>query len=73
MFFGTYIFAEKHIFFVRPLLEYGVYEKVPRAHACALYTRYPIVARALGLAAAECVARAKVSCIQAWHVRACHV
>ena len=28
-----------------------------------LYTRYPIVARALGLAA-ECVARAKVSCIQ---------
>ena len=27
-----------------------------------LYTRYPIVARALGLA--ECVARAKVSCIQ---------
>ena len=29
-----------------------------------LYTRYPIVARALGLAAAECVARAKVSCIQ---------
>ena len=29
MFFGTYIFAEKHIFFVRPLLEHGVYEKVP--------------------------------------------
>ena len=28
-----------------------------------LYTRYPIVARALGLAD-ECVARAKVSCIQ---------
>ena len=38
-----------------------------------LYTRYPIVARALGLAAArpraECVARAKVSCIQTiWRV-----
>ena len=32
-------------------------------YACCLYTRYPIVARALGLA--ECVARAKVSCIQA--------
>ena len=29
MFFGTFIFAEKHIFFVRPLLEHGVYEKVP--------------------------------------------
>ena len=29
MFFGTYIFAEKHIFFVRPLLEHDVYEKVP--------------------------------------------
>ena len=29
MFFGTYIFAEKHVFFVRPLLEHGVYEKVP--------------------------------------------
>ena len=28
-----------------------------------MYTRYPIVARALGLAA-ECVARAKVCCIQ---------
>ena len=25
MFFRTYIFAEKHIFFVRPLLEHGVY------------------------------------------------
>ena len=24
-----YKFAEKHIFFVRPLLEHGVYEKVP--------------------------------------------
>ena len=29
MFFGTYIFAEKHMFFVRPLLEHDVYEKVP--------------------------------------------
>ena len=35
----------------------------PRRHGKVLYTRYPIVARALGLAA-ECVARAKVSCIQ---------
>ena len=39
MFFGTYIFAEKHIFFVRPLLEHGVYEKVPCAHACARLSR----------------------------------
>ena len=35
---------------------------------CPLYTRYPIVARALGLAAAQPLgrvrARAKVSCIQ---------
>ena len=30
----------------------------------ALYTRYPFVERALGLKAAECVARAKVSYIQ---------
>ena len=44
---------------------YVVY-KIPCARlACIqdLYTRYPIVARALGLAA-ECVARAKVYCIQ---------
>ena len=34
-------------------------------HVYDLYTRYPIVARALGLAA-ECVARAKVSCIQVY-------
>ena len=39
MFFGTHIFAEKHIFFVRPLLEHGVYEKVPCAHACARLSR----------------------------------
>ena len=32
MFFGTYIFAEKHIFFVRPHLEHCVYEKVPLIH-----------------------------------------
>ena len=29
MFFGTYIFAEKHIFFVRPLLVHVVFEKGP--------------------------------------------
>ena len=34
-----------------------------------LYTRYPIVARTLGLAAAECIARAKVSCIQSINLR----
>ena len=28
-----------HIFFVRPLLEHGVYEKVPCAHACARLSR----------------------------------
>ena len=39
MFFGTHIFAEKHIFFVRPLLEHGVYEKVPCAHVCARLSR----------------------------------
>ena len=33
--------------------------------AWQLYTRYPIVARALGLAAA----RAKESCIQAWQLK----
>ena len=38
MFSGTYIFAEKHIFFVRPLLEHGAYE-VPCAHACARLSR----------------------------------
>ena len=29
----------EHIFFVRPLLEHGVYEKVPCAHACARLSR----------------------------------
>ena len=29
MFFGTYIFAEKHIFFVRPLLVHVMFEKGP--------------------------------------------
>ena len=29
----------EHIFFVRPLLEHGVYKKVPCAHACARLSR----------------------------------
>ena len=47
-------------------------------YSAALYTRYPIVARALGLAAARCIlqplgrvrARANVSCIQSAGKRA---
>ena len=41
-----------------------------RAFAYDLYTRYPIVARALGLAAVQPLgrARAKESCIQAYDV-----
>ena len=42
---------------------YTKYPVVARVLGLGLYTIYPIVARALGLAA-ECVARAKVSCIQ---------